>query len=130
MARFKSAKGAAKRAARKEVEVLGDNRKLIDAATAAKLSGSVWKAEVEGDTIAGEILKLGQSKGKFGKQTTMLIDSGKDGVRTVYANESMQRGIDECKAEVGDRIAVQYRGTVPTGRGRPFKLYAVVKAAK
>jgi hypothetical protein len=126
MARYKSAKKAA--AGRKTVEVLGEDKKLLQAAEDAKLSGGLWRPEVKGDTIAGEVLAMAEKKGKFGVQNLVTIDTGKSGVRAVYANIVMQRGLDEKAVKVGDRIAIQYRGTAPSGKGRPCKLFAVVKA--
>lgn len=130
---FMPKKGGARKKARKAVKttrttpkITGDDKALVADATKAEVSGSIWKPEVEGDTVTGEVLKIGKEKGKFGEQTVMiLLTSG--GAVTVFANEPMERGLEEHKVAAGDRIAIQFKGSVPSGKGRPCRLFAVAK---
>jgi len=126
------AMGKAKRAARAarstrtEPERLGDV-KLAAKADAVKLSGGIWRPEVAGDTISGKVTSLGESKGKWGKQTVLNIDSGGNDVKVVYANKSMAEGLESAGVKAGDRVAIQFRGEIKTGKGGRFKLFAVAK---
>jgi predicted RNA-binding protein with EMAP domain len=120
------AKRAAKAAKRTEPERTGD-AKLLSKADAVKLSGGIWKPEVAGDSIAGKVTSLGESKGKWGKQLVLNIDTGDKDVKVVYANESMRRGLEENGIKVGHRVAIQFRGEIKTGKGGRFKLFAVAK---
>lgn len=114
------------------VRVLADRRNvaLVKAAQDKPASGGMWKGLTAGDTICGELLSMKEEQGKFGPQIVLVVDTP-DGPRTVYTNESMKRGLDEEGAAKGDTVAITYRGNVATGRGRPFKLFAVaVKKGK
>lgn len=128
MGRMNKARRAAKAAKsnRTEPERLGD-AKLSAKADAVKLSGGIWRPEVAGDTISGKVTSLGESKGKWGKQTVLNIDAGGNDVKVVYANKSMADGLEAAGVEVGNRVAIQYRGEIKTGKGGRFKLFAVAK---
>lgn len=101
-----------------------DMAALIKAAQDKPSSGGSMKFQNEGDCIAGKILSMREEDGKYGKQTIIVLDTP-DGPRTVYANASMARGLEEGQAKVGSKVAVVFKGTMSTGKGRPFKLFSV-----
>jgi len=119
------AEKARKGSGRTEPLVTGSDAALVAAAGKAQVSGSIWKPEVEGDTLVGDVLKIGKEKGRYGEQTVVVVLTD-GGAVTAYANAPMERGLEENQVKVGDRIAIQYKGSVRTGKGRPCRLFAVV----
>ena len=102
-------------------------KKLVKRADEKPNSGGSWKARVIGDAIAGEILSMKEEQGRYGPQTVLILDTP-DGPRTVFTNDSMKRGLEEERAKAGKDVAIVFKGEVPTGKGRPFKLYSVAVA--
>lgn len=98
----------------------------LKAAANSTLSAAIWKPEVEGDGIGGEIASMREEDGKFGAQTVLVLLT-ESGAFTIYANASLKRGLDDIKAKVGDKIGIVFRGSTTTGRGRPFRLFSVSK---
>lgn len=133
MAKRKARKGNAKRAAAKalkskrtvpeRVKAKGkDEEALLASLADAQPSGGMWKPEVLGDQIVGEVLSDKTEKGKFGDQRVLILGNA-DGARTVYANKNLAAALDAQGVKVGDIVGVEFRGTMPVGRGRPMKLY-------
>lgn len=89
----------------------------------------IWRPEADGDVIEGVVASMGQAQGKFGPQTTVTLKiNGGAGYAMVYANDCLKRELLESKVTEGDKIAIAFRGTQKTGKGRPFKLFTVAKA--
>lgn len=139
-------RGAARKAARKKMgakarksrtkpirpdSLDAAEKKILAQLDARKMSGAIWpgKAPVEGDTIIGEVLSMKEEKGKFGPQSVILIGTNQ-GAKTVFGKTILDREIAENKVAVGDRIGIQFKGTAPSGKGRPAQLFAVVKLGK
>lgn len=140
MAKKQPKKGAAKRAAKKAkvtrttAETHGaesaSDRALLAAADKAEVSGQTWKPQVPGDSIVGEVLSLKKdAKTKFGAATILILGvSG--GATRVFCNKSLEDAIEEHGVKLGDRIAVQFKDSINTGKGRPFRLFVIVKQGK
>lgn len=90
------------------------------------VTGGMWKPEVIGDTLMGQILSMRAEKSKFDNMQIVMIVGTPDGARTVYANWSLQQGLINEKVEVGDNIAIRFTELVP-GRGRPMRAFAVAR---
>lgn len=99
-------------------------KQALKAVSEKRLASGIWKPEVEGDTVSGTVLSLRKEKGRFGEQDVITIETS-DGVQVVYANESLRRGLEAEGVKKGSTVAVEYRGDVRTGKGRPFRTYAV-----
>lgn len=134
-------KGAAKKAARKAskgkkttrttavVTATKDDTKLLDEVGAANaVTGGMWRGEVVGDTIVGEILSMKREDGQYADDQLQIILGTEDGAKTLYCNFSLESGLVNTRCAIGDRIAVQFKGDVPVSRGRPMHTYAVVRA--
>jgi len=124
------AKAAMKRQARTEVvrpEVKGKAAQLLKELDAAQTGGGLMMWEVEGDTLVGEFLGLETVKGKWGPQKLYTMRDNEGRTRTFYGSTVLDREMDGIKA--GDTFGIQYRGTVPSGKGRPAKLFVVRKIA-
>lgn len=100
---------------------------LADVAGAEVMGGEFWSPEKTGDTVVGEILVDDIVDGQFGKQRVLQLAVDNDTV-CVAVNASLARELGAQKVKLGDRIAVQYRGTVKTKQNRDFKTYVVRKA--
>jgi hypothetical protein len=104
-----------------------DMAALVKAAQNAPTSGGSMKFANEGDTIAGKILSMKEEESKFpgrGPQVVLVIDTP-DGPRTTYCNASAEQGLKNGGAKVGSKVAIVFKGTMNTGKGRPFKLFSV-----
>lgn len=128
--KLKAKKGRAKKDAqakitRKDVMSTGDEKmlgKLKDAPTA---TGSFVNFQVVGDRVAGEILAIETVKGRWGEQQKVTV-AVKGGAATFFCSTLLKRELDRIGANIGDLIAVEFRGTVPSGKGAPAKTFAVV----
>jgi len=131
-------RGAAKKAARKAVKtkrttaivpnVKGKLSKLLDDVNARHgVTGGMWKGEVVGDTVVGEVLAIKREDSKYRDGQLTMVISTDEGTKTVWSNWSMETALLNEGVNVGDVIAIQYKGEVPAGRGRPMKAYAVVR---
>ena len=130
--------GAAKAAAAKVLDRteperpdVGKDKKratLIDRLDKRRATGGMWKPVVDGDTIDGKVLKLETGKGKYReKQLTVILATPDGDTIRIFANDSLEREVSERGIKAGDYIGIQYKGTVNTGKGRPFKLFVVEK---
>ena len=124
----RSAKSVAQGAKRSQAETTGQvDRDLLKQLAGRKgVTGGMWKAEVIGDTLVGQVLSMRAEKSKFDNMQIVMIVGTPDGARTVYCNWSLQQGLVQEKVDVGDTIAIRHTELVP-GRGRPMKAYAVVR---
>jgi hypothetical protein len=123
----KATKG--KKTKRSEVQITGTDKALLDAVNKANaITGGMWVAEVIGDTITGEILAMKREDGTYQDDQLNIILSTPEGAKTIYCNWSLESGLRAVNANIGDRIAIQYREDVSIKRGRPMKAYAVVRA--
>lgn len=132
-------RGAAKVAARKATaktkrteaiipKVAGKLAKLVDAVNDRHgVTGGMWKGEVVGDTVVGEVLAIKREDSKYRDGQLTMVLSTEEGTKTVWSNWSMEAALLNEGVNVGDMIAIQYKGDVPAGRGRPMKTYAVVR---
>lgn len=110
---------------RKEAMSTGDEKllgKLKDTPTA---QGTFVNFQVVGDKVAGEILAIEEVKGRWGGQTKITV-AVKGGAATFFCATLLKREIDRIGANIGDLIAIEFRGTVPSGKGAPAKTFAVV----
>ena len=123
----KKAAAAKKRNARKTAEVVGKDDALLKEVSEAQAVGGFWRPSVEGDTIIGEVLSMREETGKYGKQLVVIIGN-RDGAQTLYANANMRTGLEYQGVQPGDRVAIQFKGTMSIGRGRPMKLFAVKRS--
>ncbi len=135
----KPKKGTAKKAAEKaikkrtKVQNVGGasaaDKKLLKEASEAVVRAASWHGVVEGDSIVGECLSYEKDQpSRFGPKSRLILGHD-DGASTVWCNKSLEEGCDEAGIEPGDRVAIVYKGSVPTkGRGAPFKLYSVTAA--
>lgn len=84
-------------------------------------STAFWKPETVGDTVEGEVVKIGNDD-EFGLQVSIKIDD----VETMLpSHKVLQNRL--CKFKVGDYIKVQFTGEeLPKVKGQnPMKLYDV-----
>lgn len=129
----KRAAAKAKKPSRKNAEAVGGGAKsdaaLLKDAKNKKIKRQTWKGVVEGDSIVGECLSYQKDVPSKHGEAVVLILGVDDGARVVYCNKSLEDGCDEAGVEPGDRVAIVFKGSVPTKRrGAPFKLYAVTAA--
>lgn len=96
-------------------------------ASTAKMAGGgqIWKPAKEGDGISGTLVSLKEQQGKFGPQMVALIKTPAGDTRMVYANKSVAEGLEQSKAKVGMKVIIVFKGEVKTGKGKPFRTYAV-----
>lgn len=122
------AKKALKAAQRTEpVRPTGAAELLKELDARAGVTGGAWKGVVVGDTIVGELLAVKREDSKYRDGQLTLTVATDDGTQTVWANWSMESALLNIGANIGDRIGLQYKGDVPSGRGRPMKTYAAVR---
>jgi hypothetical protein len=114
---------------------------LIKDAQEKPTGGSFFKFEAPGDVIAGTFISAKEEDGKFGPQLQVTVDT-KEGPRMfsctsslaeLLVDEGVAIGTGSGKGRSfsgnpkmrGKKLAVVFRGSRPSGRGHPFKLFAV-----
>ncbi len=90
------------------------------------LGGEFWTPKESGETVVGEILLDETSEGQYGLQRVLQLSVGAD-VLLVAVNQSLARELAREKTVLGERIGIQYRGTVKTNSGRDFKTFVARK---
>lgn len=118
-----------KRPIRKTVEriVGAKHEKLADKARQMSTQSGIWNAQVKGDEIAGEVMVLDEKETKYGMQKRVVLKTETKGLVTVFGSTILNRCLEENAVEVGDTIAIAYHGTVPSGKGRPARLFTLAK---
>lgn len=103
-----------------------DLLKTLDGAQA--VTGGMWKGEVVGDSIIGEVLSLKREDTQYVDNQVVMILGTPDGAKTVFCNWSLEQGLLNESVNLNDRIGIQFKGEVAAGRGRPMRTYAVRRA--
>lgn len=97
-----------------------------------KIEPNVWKPENEGDEITGVLVKVDDSK-KFDVgnkiyhlDTTMNQDNPQQEIifGTTVLNDRMAHIV------IGDIVRITFKGTTPSEKGNPTKLFDVEKGKK
>lgn len=85
-----------------------------------------WDPSKDGDHIAGRLTDIHEAKGQNGPFMSYQIE-GPDGRIGLPSGVVMQREMAAIKARVGMHVAICYRGKVKGKKGRPARLFTVVK---
>lgn len=140
----KHAKGAGRPPLRKKPITVGADKSvaaLIKDAQEKPAGGKFFKFEAPGDAIAGKIVSAREEDSKFGPQVKVTLDT-KEGPMTFSCTSSLASILSdegilvaggdkedptykfEPKAR-GKLLAVVFREQRASGRGHPFKVFAV-----
>lgn len=87
---------------------------------------ATWAPHVEGATISGVVLKMGELHTEFGKVPFVDLWQGGTGrVRIKAFGFSLKHALDQAAPLVGDRLQLWYDGlkTVPARGNRPEQTY-------
>lgn len=118
-----------------------DMAALIKEVQEKPCGGKFFKFDAPGDSIAGKLISVREEDGKFGVQLNVTLDTT-DGPMTfscteslgnMFADEGVVSKTGEGKAASwtfnpktkGRKVAVMFRESRASGRGHPFKVFAL-----
>lgn len=105
-----------------------DMAKYYDEVDNMKVSSTIWKSKIKGDTIGGDVTaRKDNIKSRYKDQEpysllTLQTDEGLLGV--IMGTISQREFIEEANPQPGNHVIIQYRGKSPTAEGNNVKHYA------
>lgn len=94
----------------------------------AEVVSGMWKGQVPGDTLVGEIIvdKMQDSRFKKGEKQRVLVVHTDRGDSTVFCNASLSQALEGIGAKRGAKVGIQYKGDISVGKGRPMRSYVAL----
>ena len=83
-------------------------------------AGNLWKPEEAEETLEGEVISIDE-KAAYGTQLSILDEKGNEVTTPGHTNLIAQ--LD--KVRKGQRVKIVFKGSVPTKKGNPLRLYEV-----
>lgn len=87
---------------------------------------AIWKP-LDGEAIQGVLKERGNTITQYGDAKYIVLEKEKEGRIKIYTNQLLEDLLDYESAEIGDTIAIKYRGLVQ-GKKRKYKDYLLAKA--
>jgi hypothetical protein len=107
------------------------DEELIDGLDDKPISSGTWdyRSAAVGDTILGDVLALELREGRYDDAQLYVTLGTADGTRSFFCNGYLKREFAANGVNIGDRVAVQYRGRQKLGKkGKPGHVFAMNRA--